>query len=136
MSLSNPYQNPYKYSLFAYLNYNCLYRTFSFNHKDHISVSKKAAWEDDLREKWNGDLWGHTEVARNMWLWFIWRKPLGRIGHNILKWLVIQLLNKLALCLYKSEICFKVIERKYNMAAHENFGHWFDCHKQKIYAKV
>ena len=47
-----------------------------------------------------------------------------------------KLLNKLALYLYKSELCFKVIERKYNMAAHENFGHWFDCHKQKIYAKV
>ena len=105
-------------------------------HMDQSWVSKKAAWEEDLIEKWNGDLWGHTEVARNMWLWFIWRKPLGRIGHNILKWLVIQLLNKLALCLYKSGICFKVIERKYNMAAQENFGHWFDCHKQKSYAKV
>ena len=118
-----------------YLHYTVhLYCTLY--HNDQRSVSKKVACEEDLREKWNGDLWGHIEVARNMWLWFICRKPLGRIGHNMLKWLVIQLLNKLALCLYKSEICFKVIERKYNMAAHENFGHWFDCHKQKIYAKV
>ena len=117
-----------------YLHYTVhLYCTLY--HNDQRSVSKKVACEEDLREKWNGDLWGHTEVARNMWLWFIWRKPLGRIGHNILKWLVIQLLNKLALCLYKSEICFKVIERKYNMAAHENFGHWFDCHKQKFMQK-
>ena len=49
---------------------------------------------------------------------------------------VLWLRNKLALCLYKSELCFKVIERKYNMAAYENFGHWFDYHKQKNYAKV
>ena len=117
-----------------YLHYTVhLYCTLY--HNDQRSVSKKAAWEEDLREKWNGDLWGHTEVARNLWLWFICRKPLGRIGHNMLKWLVIQLLNKLALYLYKSELCFKVIERKYNMAAHENLGHWFDCHKQKFMQK-
>ena len=30
----------------------------------------------------------------------------------------------------------KVIERKYNMATNESFGHWFDCHKQKNYAEV
>ena len=24
----------------------------------------------------------------------------------------------------------------YNMATNENSGHWFDCHKQKMYAKV
>ena len=48
---------------------------------------------------------------------------------------MIQLLNKLALYLYKSELCFKVIERKYNMAAHENLGHGFDCHKQKFMQK-
>ena len=50
--------------------------------------------------------------------------------HNMLKWLVIYILNKLALYLYEGELCFKVIERKYNMAANENFGHWFNCHKQ------
>ena len=49
---------------------------------------------------------------------------------------MIYVLNNLALCLYKGELCFKVIKRKYNMAANENFGHWFDCHKQKIYATV
>ena len=30
-----------------------------------------------------------TEVARNMWVWSIWSKPLGRMGHNMLKRLVI-----------------------------------------------
>ena len=58
-----------------------------------------------------------NEVTRKMWVWFIWSKQLGRMGHNMLKWLVIEL----ASCLYKSELCFKVIERKYNNAANENF---------------
>ena len=76
-----------------YLHYTVhLYCTLY--HNDQRSVSKKVACEEDLREKWNGDLWGHMEVARNIWLWFICRKPLGRIGHNMLKWLVIQLLNR------------------------------------------
>ena len=38
----------------------------------------------------------------------------------------------LALCWYKTELCSKVIERKFNMVANENCGHWFNCHKQKI----
>ena len=113
-----------------YLHYTVhLYCTLY--HNGQRSVSKKAACEEDLREKWNGDLWGHTEVARNLWLWFICRKPLGRIGHNMLKWLVIQILNKLALCLYKNELCIKIIEKNYNMAAKENFV----CHKHKICQK-
>ena len=58
------------------------------------------------------------------------------MGHDMLIWLVIYLLNKQALYLYKGGLCFKVIERKYNMAANENFGLWFNFHKQKIYAKV
>ena len=48
-------------------------------------------------------------------------KKLGMMGHNMLKWQVIYLLNKLASCLYKGELCFKVIERKYNIAANEKF---------------
>ena len=76
-----------------------------------------------------------TEVARNMWIWYIWSKPLGRMGHDMLKWLVIYILNKLALYLYEGELCFKVIERIYNMATNENSGLWFDCNKQKMYAK-
>ena len=32
-----------------------------------------------------------------MWVPFIWFKPLGRMWNNILKWLVIFLLNNLAL---------------------------------------
>ena len=39
-----------------------------------------------------------TQVDRNMWVSFSWIKPLDRTGHNMLKWLVIYLLNKLALC--------------------------------------
>ena len=31
-----------------------------------------------------------------MWVSFIWIKPVGRIGHSMLNWLVIYLLNKLA----------------------------------------
>ena len=77
-----------------------------------------------------------TEVTRKMWVWFIWSIQLGRMGHNMLKWLVLYLFNKLALCLYKGELCFKVIERKYDMAAHKNLGHWFDCQHTKMYAKV
>ena len=67
-----------------------------------------------------------TQVARNMWVWFILSKPLGRMEHNMSKWLVIYLLNKLALCLFKGEFCFKVIERKNNMAANENLKKFSD----------
>ena len=70
-----------------------------------------------------------------MSVWFIWSKPLGRMGHDMLKWLVNYLSNKLALCLYKGEFRFKVSERKYNMAANENFGHLFDYHKNKKICK-
>ena len=35
-------------------------------------------------------------MARIMWVSFIWIKPVGRIGHSMLNWLVIYLLNKLA----------------------------------------
>ena len=42
----------------------------------------------------------NTKVARKMSVWFISSKPLGRMGHNMLKWPVIYLLNKLALSLY------------------------------------
>ena len=42
------------------------------------------------------------------------------MGHDMLKWLVNYLSNKLALCLYKGEFCFKVIERKCNMANDDN----------------
>ena len=41
-----------------------------------------------------------TQVARKMSVWFIWSKPLGRMWHNMLKWLVVYTLNKVALCLY------------------------------------
>ena len=41
------------------------------------------------------------------------------MGHNMLKFIVIYLLNKAALFLYKGELFFKVNERKYNMAANE-----------------
>ena len=58
------------------------------------------------------------------------------MGHNMLKWLVIYLMNKVALCLYKDELFFKVIERNHDMAAYINFGYWFDCHKQNIGPKV
>ena len=70
-----------------------------------------------------------TQVARNMWVWSIWSKPLGRMGDDMLKWLVIDILKKLALYLYEGELCFKVIERIYNMAPNENSGLWFDCQK-------
>ena len=40
-----------------YLHYTVHFHS-TFYHKDQSSVSKKAAWEEDLREKWNGDLWG------------------------------------------------------------------------------
>ena len=52
--------------------------------------------------------------------------------NNMLKWLVIYILNKVALYLYEGELCSKVIERIFNMATNENSGHWFDCHKQKM----
>ena len=58
------------------------------------------------------------------------------MGHDMLKWLVNYILNKRALYLYEGELCFKVIERIYNMAANENSGLWFDCHRQKMCAKV
>ena len=70
-----------------------------------------------------------TQVARNMSVWSIWSKPLGRMGDDMLKWLVIDILKKLALYLYEGELCFKVIERIYNMAPNENSGLWFDCQK-------
>ena len=44
-------------------------------------------------------------MARNMWVSFIWTKPTGTIGHNVLKWL----LNKVALCSCKGELFFKGI---------------------------
>ena len=58
------------------------------------------------------------------------------MGQAMLKWPMIYLLNKLTVCLYKGELCFKVIEIRYNMAANENFWLWFDCHKQKGNTKV
>ena len=63
----------------------------------------------------------NTQVAWKMSVWFIWSKVLGMMEHYMLKWDVIYLLNKLALCLYKDELCFKVIERKYIMAGNKNF---------------
>ena len=48
-------------------------------------------------------------------------KPLGRMVHNMLKLLVIFQLNKLALCLLKGQLFFKVIKRNYNMAANKIF---------------
>ena len=51
------------------------------------------------------------------------------MGDDMLKWLVIDILKKLALYLYEGELCFKVIERIYNMAPNENSGLWFDCQK-------
>ena len=77
-----------------------------------------------------------TQVVRNMLVWFVWIKISGRMWHNMLKWLVIYLLNKLASCSYKGKLSFKVIERKYDMASNENFELSFDGHKQKNYAKV
>ena len=76
----------------------------------------------------------NTEVARNMWIWSIWSTPLGRMGYNMLKLLVIYILNKLAL--YEGESCFKVIERIYNIATNENYRLWFDSHTKKMYEKV
>ena len=58
------------------------------------------------------------------------------MGDNMLKWLVIHILNKLASYLIEGELCFKVIERICNMATNENSGLWFDCHTKKMYAKV
>ena len=70
-----------------------------------------------------------TQVARNMSVWSIWSKPLGRMGDDMLKWLVIDILKKLALYLYEGELCFKVMERINDRAPNENFELWFDCHK-------
>ena len=39
------------------------------------------------------------------------------MGHNMLKWLVIYLLIKLALTLFKGESFFEVINTNYEMAA-------------------
>ena len=47
-------------------------------------------------------------------------KTLGSMRHNMLKWLMIYILNKLTSYLYEGELCFKVIERIYNMATNEN----------------
>ena len=58
------------------------------------------------------------------------------MGHDMLKWLVNYLSNKLALCLYKGEFRFKVSERKYNMAANENFGHLFEYLEFLYWAKL
>ena len=77
-----------------------------------------------------------TQVARNMWVWSIWSKPLGRMGDDMLKWLVIDILKNLALYLYEEELFFKVIERTYDMAANINIGYQFNCHKHKICPKV
>ena len=41
-----------------YLHYT-VHLHSTFYHEYQSSVSKKAAWEEDLREKWNGDLQGH-----------------------------------------------------------------------------
>ena len=76
-----------------------------------------------------------TQVAKNIWVSFIYSKPLGKMGYNMLKWPLIYKWNKLTLCLYKAELCFKVIERNYIIAANINFGHWFDCHKFKFVQK-
>ena len=46
----------------------------------------------------------------------IWIKPLGRMWHNIFKWLVIYLLIKLALYLFKGESFFEFIKRNYTIA--------------------
>ena len=32
--------------------------------KDQSLVSKKAEWEEDLREKWNGDLQLHYSIGQ------------------------------------------------------------------------
>ena len=95
-------------------------------HKDQNSVSKKATWEEAPEKSEIVTCEDTTQVATNMQVWFIWSKPLGRMVHNMLKWLVIYILNKLALYLYEGELCFKVIERIYKMAINENSGLWFD----------
>ena len=58
------------------------------------------------------------------------------MGPNMLKWLVIYILNELALYLYEGELFFKAIKRNFDMAGNINFGYWFDCHKHKICQKV
>ena len=75
-------------------------------------------------------------MVRSMWVSFIYTRSLGRMGNNMFKWLMIYLLNYMALCLCKCELFFKVIKRNYDIAAIINFGYWFDCHKQKIGPKV
>ena len=58
-----------------------------------------------------------TQVAQNMWVSFIWIKPIGKVRPNMLKLLVIYLLNKLALCSSKGQLFFKVMKRNHYMAA-------------------
>ena len=74
-----------------------------------------------------------SQVAKNMWMSNL---HFSRMVHNMLKWLVIFILNKLAFYLYEGELCFKVINRKFKIATNENFGLWFGFHKQKNYGKV
>ena len=57
-----------------------------------------------------------TQVARNMWVSFIWTKPLGRMGSSKLKWLMIYLLIEISLCLCKGELFFEVLKGNCKMA--------------------
>ena len=50
------------------------------------------------------------QVTRNRWVSFIRFRALGRKGHNMFKWLVISLFNKLALYFCKGEFFFEVVE--------------------------
>ena len=52
-------------------------------------ISKKAVWEEDSEKSEMVTCKDNTKFARNISVWFIWSKSLGRMGHNMLKWLVI-----------------------------------------------
>ena len=51
---------------------------------------------------------GTTPVVRNMWVSFIYSRSLGMMGH-MFKWLVMYVLNWLALCICKGELFFEVM---------------------------
>ena len=53
------------------------------------------------------------QVTRNRWVSFIRFRALGRKGHNMFKWLVISLFNKLALYFCKGEFFFEVVEKNF-----------------------
>ena len=57
-----------------------------------------------------------TQVASYMLVSLIWIKTWGRMWHNMLEWLVIYLLNELALYLCKGGLFFEFIKRNSKIA--------------------